>query len=345
MKIVVIQTAFPGDVILTLPLIQEAKKYFGETFIDVVVIPSCANILNNHPDGAEIITYDKKSGDAGIVGFLRLVSRLRKKNYDVALIPHRSLRSAMLAYFSFIPKRIGFDTSGGKSLYTNVIKYDRTIHEVERNLQLLSPFGYQHQKKIFPSLYPTDNDRQIVDVFISENKFSSDRKIISFAPGSVWNTKRWLKEHFVVLAKKITEENISIVLIGGKNDEHLCEEIQLSVSSKNIFNTAGKFSLLQSSEIIHRSQLLLCNDSAPMHLAVATKTPVVSIWGATVPEFGFAPYGENDVIIQTKGLSCRPCGIHGGNICPIGTFDCLEKISVEEVYAAIRRVLLRFPHQ
>jgi len=341
MKFLVIQTAFPGDVILTLPLIQETKKLFPHCSINVVVIPACANILENHPDVSEIISYDKKKNDSGIFGFVRMLSSLRKKNFDVALIPHRSLRSALLAYFSFIPKRIGFDTSVGKSLFTNIIRYDKNIHEVERNLCLLSPFGFQAKEKIFPSLFPSDNDKQVVENIIAQNKTSSTEKIISVAPGSVWNTKRWLKENFISLSKKIIKEHYSVFIVGGKNDEQLCEEIKTKTNSEKIVNSAGKLSLLQSAEIIRRSSVLICNDSAPMHLAVAMKTPVVSIWGATIPEFGFAPFGENDSVFEMKNLSCRPCGIHGGNVCPIETFDCMKMITPEIVFDKVKQTINR----
>jgi heptosyltransferase-2 len=100
---------------------------------------------------------------------------------------------------------------------------------------------------------------------------------------------------------------------------------------KNVFNVAGKLSLLQSAELIKRSHVIISNDSAPMHLAVAVATPVVAIFGATVPEYGFAPRGAHDIVIETKGLKCRPCSIHGGKTCPIGTFECMIAITPELV--------------
>jgi heptosyltransferase-2 len=334
MKILVIQTAFIGDVVLTLPLIQEAKKHFKDCIVDVVTIPSTINVLENHTSISETIIFDKRKNDSGFLGLLRLAMTLRKKNYDVAFIPHRSLRSALLAALAQIPKRIGVSTSSGKFWFTNVVPYERNIHEIERNLTLLEQLGFSPTEKILPNLFPSERDKKIVDIFFSEKTISLEQKIIAIAPGSVWNTKRWLKENFISLSKKLVEENFSVIFVGGKNDEQLCTEIQNSVSSNNIFNSAGKFTLLQSAEIIRRCSVLVSNDSAPMHLAVAMRTPVVAIFGATIPEFGFAPYGEFDSVMEQKNLSCRPCGIHGGNVCPIHTLDCMKNISVEMVFDA-----------
>ena len=97
--------------------------------------------------------------------------------------------------------------------------------------------------------------------------------------------------------------------------------------------------MLQSAEILRRCSLLVCNDSAPLHLAVAMKTPVVSIFGATVPRFGFYPYGENDIVIEDVNLACRPCSIHGGDKCPLETFDCMKNISAGMVFEKVKEKL------
>jgi heptosyltransferase-2 len=129
------------------------------------------------------------------------------------------------------------------------------------------------------------------------------------------------------------------MLIGGKEDADLCDKIASGAKEKNVFNTAGKLSLLQSAELIRRSRALVSNDSAPMHIAVAVGTPVVAIFGATVPAFGFAPRGISDVVIETNGLKCRPCSIHGGNECPIKTFECMLAIKPEMLLNNVRSFL------
>jgi len=337
MKILVIQTAFIGDVILTLPLVQAIKEYFKNSEIHFVVIPVAKNLLDNHPAISKIIVFDKKRNDSGLTGLLRITKSLREHEYDIALVPHRSLRSALLAKISNIPKRIGFSTSSGKFLFTNVVLPENLSHEIDRNLSLLTPLGYKKRERILPSLYPSASDKKKVAEFLSPIQ----NKIIAIAPGSVWNTKKWLKENFIELVVQFTKAGFSVVLIGGKEDEHLCEEIKAKIHSHLVLNSAGKFSLLQSAALLQRCTLLVCNDSAPLHIAVAMRTPVVAIFGATVPQFGFYPYGEKDIVIEVENLACRPCGIHGGDKCPIETFECMKNISTEMVFRKVKEKLLQ----
>ncbi|MBI3189025.1 MAG: lipopolysaccharide heptosyltransferase II, partial [Ignavibacteriales bacterium] len=301
-RVVVIQTAFLGDVVLTLPLIQKLKQEHPDCLIDVVVIPRCTEILKNHPDIHEVIVYDKRKQESGISGFLNKAKELREKKYDWALVPHRSVRSAALARLANIPRRVGFSNSAGRWMFTDVVLYKQEQHEVVRNLQLLKSLGIQTEEKLLPRLYPSEHDHQTVTKYLEEHSLNGER-IVAIAPGTVWNTKRWLTERFAELSSNIIAKGFSVVLIGGKEDETLAHEIMSTVGLKQISSSVGKMSILQSAELIRMCSVLVTNDSAPMHLAVAMRTPVVAIFGATVPEFGFAPIGERDVVLGAKGLS------------------------------------------
>jgi heptosyltransferase II len=333
--ILVIQTAFIGDAILTLPLIQVLKKNFSNSSIDVVVVPRTADIFSHHPAISNIIPYDKRGRDRGLIGFWRLRNQLRAKNYDLIVIPHRSLRSALLGWLLKPNVRIGFDRSAGRWLFTGIAHYDPTEHEIGRNLSLLSPLALLINKNELPQLYPSAEDIQAVDSVLKSFGLKEGNHIITAAPGTIWNTKRWPTDRFATMCKILSNECSAVLLVGGKEDSALCEEIALMSNAKNVFNAAGKLSLLQSAELIKRSRVLISNDSAPMHLAVAVAAPVIAIFGATVPEYGFAPRGENDIVIETKGLTCRPCSIHGGETCPVGTFECMLAITPEFVVSKV----------
>jgi len=340
-RILIIQTAFLGDVVLTLPLVQVVKDFFASSKIDLLVIPRSAEIVRTHPAVENVIVFDKYGMDKGIGGFVRIVSRIRKQRYSLAIVPHRSLRSALIVFLAGIPLRIGFDTSAGRIFYNKTVRYQKDIHESERNLSLLQALGIHHSARQLPKLYPSQEDSKQVDELLRALGIADTKRLIAISPGTIWNTKRWLKERFASLAKLLTDEQFDIVLIGGKEDEALCSEIQSLSSSNKVYNTAGKLSTLQSAELIRRCKLLVSNDSAPMHFAVAVGTPVVSIFGATVPEFGFAPLGRHDVVVETRGLQCRPCSIHGGDECPIKTFECMKNITEERVFRKVTEVLER----
>ncbi len=334
-RILVVQTAFLGDVVLTLPLVQILKIFFPSSDLDIVVVPRSAELLQNHPAFSEVIPYDKHGKDSGMKAFVRLVKKFRSKKYDLAFIPHRSLRSALLVRLSNIPIRIGFTKSAGKFFFTKSALYDKNPHEIERNIALLKGIGITYSNRELPSLYPSDDDRLRVDKLLFDLKISDQKNLVGIAPGTVWNTKCWLKEHFVALTHALANDGFEVILVGGKEDENLCTGVQQLSESMKVYNTAGKLSLLQSAELIRRGRVLISNDSAPMHIAVAMRTPVVAIFGATVPQFGFAPYGEHDVVVETLGLPCRPCSNHGGDVCPIKTFECMKAITPTNVLTRV----------
>ena len=338
-KILIVQTAFIGDVVLTLPLVQVLKRQFPNSAIDMVVSPRASGLLENHPDIRKVHIYDKRGSDSGIVGILAMMQRIRHERYDLAIVPHRSFRSALLVWLSRIPRRVSFNRSAGWFLYTSTVSYERSLHEVERNLRLLKAIGVTWRGRELPDLYPDEEDRVRVGKLLVEHEIGNAERLVAVAPGSAWNTKRWPKERYVRLIQLLIHEDYEIVLVGGQEDAGLCEEIVRDVRMKEVYSAAGKLTLLQSAELLRRAKVLITNDTAPMHIAVAMRTPVIAIFGPTVPEFGFAPYGDHDRIVQVKGLSCRPCSIHGTKTCPIGTFECMLDIDVLQVYEHVRDLL------
>lgn len=333
-KILIIQTAFIGDVVLALPLLQVLRRKLPNAEIDFMLIPKTAELLKNHPDVNEVIVFDKKNKDRGLSGIFKLAKKVALKRYDVVFILQRHFRSALIPFLAKIKIRVGFNKSAFKFLYTHIVKYEK-IHEIERNLSLLKPFGIETSRKELPNLYPSDDEKLYVDQLLS----GVNSKIISIAPGSVWETKRWLKEKFAELAKLLSDDGFVIALVGGVEDFKLCEEIKTMSDAKNVINFCGKLSLLQTAELIRRSVLLVSNDSAPMHISVAMRTPVVAIFGSTVPEFGFYPYGEKDRVVQVENLYCRPCGTHGRKKCPEGHFKCMKLIDSERVYLEVKSLI------
>jgi heptosyltransferase-2 len=337
-QILVIQTAFLGDVVLTLPLVQVLKREFPESAIDMVVVPRAAPLLEHHPSVRRVVAYDKRGRDSGASGFLRLKKTLRETRYDLALVPHRSLRSSLLARLSGIPERIGFDKSAGRFLFTHIVPYQSRLHEADRNLSLLGPFGITWGSSELPRLYPSDEERRKVDEWLKRENIPAGSRLAALAPGTVWNTKRWPEERFAGVAKLLSRSGYAVVLVGGSEDRELCSRVASSAGA-GVRSASGAMSLLESAELVRRCRLLVANDSAPVHVAVAVGTPVIAIYGATVPRFGFAPYGPKDLVVETMGLSCRPCTPHGGDRCPITTFDCMNNITVEQVMRSVEEIL------
>ena len=180
-----------------------------------------------------------------------------------------------------------------------------------------------------PMICPQDKNVEEAERFISEHGIRSPFVVI--APGTAWQTKQYPINMMAQVIRQLSERFGAVVLTGGKNDAATART--LSKIGSNVISAAGIFSIMTSAEIIRRSSLLVANDSAPVHIASAFNTPTVAIFGPTVKDFGFYPYHDRATVVEVEGISCRPCSIHGGKRCPIGTFGCMKRISPDEVVA------------
>ena len=336
-KVLVLQTAFAGDVVLVTPLARGIKQTYPEAEIHFLVIPQTAVLLNNNPFITKVWIFDKKKQDRRFLALLPWMKKLRNEHFDVAVVPHRSFRSALLVRGAKIPRRIGFDKSAGSFLFTDIVSYPTDIHEVDRNFKLIRILGISAPAGS-PELFPGEAERNEATLFLKEAGIRPDQKMIAMAPGSIWPTKRWHPDGFTQVARRLwVEREIPTILIGGENDLELGNQIVLKAGEGTV-NGIGKFSLLTSAELIRQCCAIVTNDSAPLHLGIAMGTSVVAIFGPTVPAFGFGPYGDGHTIIQ-KEMDCRPCGIHGGTRCPKGHFNCMQEISGQDVFLALEEYL------
>ncbi|WP_418964208.1 glycosyltransferase family 9 protein [Cetobacterium sp.] len=336
MKILIIHTAFIGDIVLSTPLLKRVKEMYPEAKITYVTTPVGATILRNNPHITEIIEYDKRGNHSGIKGLLALGRRLRYENFNMVLTPHRYLRSSILSWLTRSPKRIGYDIASGALLFTDKIKYDKTKHEVEKLLSFLGDVPKNPRENYPIELYPSKKEKEAVDKIWEDNSLSSE-KVIAIAPGSKWFTKKWPLEYFNKVIELLVKDGIKVIVIGGK------DELFLNVvNHKNIIDLRGKTTLLELAEVLKRVKVVLTNDSSPIHIASAfANTKIIAIFGPTVKEFGFFPWSENSKVLEVNGLTCRPCAIHGGDKCPKGHFKCMLEIKPEQLYGEILQELKR----
>lgn len=343
-RVLVFHTAFIGDVVLMFPMLQVLKRGNPGCTIHVVCVPAVADLVRRHPAVDQVVEYDKHGVHRGLRGIYALAIHLRRQGFTLALVPHRSLRSALIVRMAQIPRRIGFATSAGARLFTDRVAYRPADHEIDRDLSLLQPLTGTVPERVLPVVHVRDTDSRVADELLAaaERKDSgfSRRPLVALAPGSVWLTKRWPAEAFAALARTLADDGCSVVLVGGERDVALCAKVvEGSAGAKWVFNAAGKTSLSESAALLSRSRVLVSNDSAPGHIAMGVGTPVLALFGPTVPAIGFAPVGPRDRVLEVAGLSCRPCNIHGGNECPIGSFECMLGIAVTRVVVAVREII------
>ena len=329
----VIQTSFLGDVILTTPLIAELAKRGP---VDVLVTPTGAAALANNPDIRTVIPYDKRGTYGSALGLWETLREIRaRRPYDAAYLAQGSFRSGLLAMMTGATERIGFASSTGRVLYTKQLPYRPEKHHAERiwSLAMADCADPPSRDQIRPRLYPTDDDRNRIDLLLRSNS-STDEPFVSLAPGSAWGTKRW--PYYPELAKRLVED-YRIAIIGSKADSELAAQITDGLPPERVINGVG-LPLLASAELIGRSRTIVTNDSAPQHLASAMGTPTLTIFGPTVPEFGFGPIAERHAVAGHESLSCRPCHRHGPQRCPLGHWRCMRELTPEYVSSLLTEV-------
>lgn len=340
-KILIIQTAFLGDLILTIPLIKGVRLKFPSAEITVLVRKGLGELIKGLKVVNSVIEYDKLSSERGFLKTLALVKTLRSKGFDLLISPHRSLRTSLIVYFSNIPVRVGFKESTLSFVYNKIVSRNLSDHEIIRNLSLLNPLNGKNID--ISRTLDLDIDHQVLEKawqILLKHGVSKGDRIISVAPGSHWGTKRWLPERFAGVINKLDEDGFKIILIGSREDRVITEDIKRR-SKRELVDLCGETSILESAAIISISEALLSNDSAAVHLATLTCTPVAVIYGPTLPSFGFTPYKVSSAIIEYNGLHCRPCSSHGPMHCPEGHFNCMRMITEEDVYNALKKLLAK----
>lgn len=337
----VVQTSFLGDVVLTTPLVAELARRGP---VHAVVTREGAPLLARNPHLHGLTIYDKRGAARGVGGLASVAAELgaarteaehRGATEAVAYLAQGSVRSAALARLAGFRTRVGFSTSAGRWLYTRRVPYRDDRHHAERLWRLAaeSPAATPTPEQLRPRLYPGGGEREAVDRLLAEHR-AREASLVAVAPGSVWATKRW--PYYADLAR-VLASRARVVVVGSGDDRALAADI--AGAGAHVIDATGRLSLLGSAELIGRCAALVTNDSAPQHLASAMGTPTVTVFGPTVPEFGFGPLAPRSTTAGVTGLACRPCDRHGPQRCPLGHWRCMRDLSVETVADAVMRLL------
>ncbi|MBC6990651.1 glycosyltransferase family 9 protein [Hymenobacter sp. BT491] len=325
--VLLIQTAFIGDVILATALLERLHATEPHTPVDILVRKGNEGLVKSHPYVRNVLVWDKKK--AKYLGLLRLLLQIRKMRYERVITLQRFASTGFLTAFSGAKERIGFDKNPLSFLFTMAIPhvFDAGVHEVTRNLNLLDPADEVPLTP--PRLYPTPADEAAAAPYAAVGGY------ICIAPTSVWFTKQFPEEKWVQLLH-ILPSQYTVYLIGGPPDVEACERLRLTSGRANVVNLAGKLSLLASAALMRSAVLNYVNDSAPMHLCSAVGAPTCAVYCSTVPYFGFGPLSPFSRIVELKEpLACKPCGLHGYRQCPLGHFHCAHGIRLEQLTEAL----------
>lgn len=343
--ILFVQTAFLGDLLLSIPTLKMLRKNYPEQKIHLVCRKGLGSIIKNF--GLADVIHDDFKNTKPTIGEWR--KRFAGLHFDLLICPHESFRSKLLCAMTSATKKVGYSSFIGSLIFD--ITTPRPMHwpevfrqlallrselpELKKNMQQLpETFRVYEQIPEWASMVivSPQQKKHWRSAFLQTNGLDPLKRIVALAPGSVWPTKRWPLEKFIEVARHYQFNGHHVIIVGSKDEKIFGDAIQSEVSS--VLNLCGKTSLVQLIEVLAACDVLVSNDSGSMHMAATAGTPIVSIFGPTVLSFGYQPWSEAFRVVEIEGLKCRPCSSHGGRVCPIGTHECMKLIHSDTVITA-----------
>jgi heptosyltransferase-2 len=350
-RILVIQTAFIGDVVLATALLQNLHAAYPSATIDILVRQGADELFTDHPYINEVHVWNKKKNK--YQHLFQIIQTIRRIKYDVVINVQRYLATGIITVLSGAKKTIGFNKNPLSFLFSEVVAHQfgaaaeaaeaggradaagraaaqnsnsASLHETARNHALLASLTTAPVAK--PVLYPSAAH------FAAVQKWQG-APYICMSPGSVWETKKMPAKNWIDLINAVPT-NYTIYLMGAPNETALCAEILSGSSRGGVVNIAGQLNLLEAAALIKGAHLNYVNDSAPMHLASATNAPVAAIYCSTIPAFGYGPLSDTQFVVETlEHMPCKPCGLHGKKVCPLGHFNCGHSITTAQLLAPL----------
>lgn len=341
MRILVIQTAFIGDVVLTTPFLEALRQKWPDAAIDVVATPQGCEILKGLA-GVTCHALDKRQ-DSVLGGVKKILVALgRHTEFDFIFVVHRSLRSLALAKKVKARRKLAFRSFWSMFFKFETIAYppyDEKVHYADKPLALLRLLG-PVQATPDPKLAVDAAD--VASVREKLGGFAGGYVVLS--PFSVWGTKMWFADRFARTGIEIFKRlGLPVVLVGSKTplETVTAQTIVAKVTDGGgqALSLVGQTSLGELKALIRGARLVLANDSAPVHIAAAFQVPTVAIFGPTARKWGFFPLSKEAVVVERTDVACRPCHIHGPQKCPLKHFRCMSEIQVEDVVQAVQNLI------
>ncbi|NJD55330.1 MAG: lipopolysaccharide heptosyltransferase II [Nitrospirae bacterium] len=326
-----------GDAVMTIPALRSIKRSAPGSTVSLLVKPWVAPLFEKDPAVDEIILYTDEF--KGVSGKLKLARKLKARGFCLAMLFQNAFEAALLAVLAGIPQRMGYKRDGRGLLLTHPVDFDahtRNLHHIDYYLNLTKRAGFDAIPGI-PWIFLGIEERLKARDMLASLK----RPVVAINPGATYgSSKRWHPRHFAEVAAGVMRElGGSVVLLGGPKETGITDEILSSadpalITSESLLNLSGRTSLRALIAVISECDVLLTNDSGPMHIGYAVGTPVVAIFGSTSPEHT-GPAGASDIEIR-KTVACAPCFERE---CRKKDLDCMERFNSPEVFGAVKKLV------
>ena len=326
-KLLIIPQNWLGDIVMSQTLLKKIKSNNPKTSIDILVNSSLKNLVERMPEINKVIILDCNHRELGLFKRLRLAKEIKKSSYDRSIVLSRSLKSSLIPYFAKIPIRTG-ELGELRYLLINDLKEFSKESRRKTASRYISMYS-DNNEKLSENYYPSlDSNSENIKNLSEKYDLKKDEKVIIFAPGAAFGpSKMWPVNKFRELGKKLNND-FKILILGSNNEKSIGNDI---VTNKNMVNLCGKTSIADAVDLMHISKFCVSNDSGLMHLAAATNTKSISIYGSTSPDF--TPPLTKNKDIHYKGMSCSPCF---EKKCKYGHYNCLVDIHSDDVFKSFK---------
>lgn len=348
-KILVIQTAFLGDLLLGTVLFQRLRVLFPDGEITLVCRKGLGQFILQLGLVDRYFEVEKGRGQS----YKSIADTLHADSFDFLLCAHQSFRSALFSRAIRSSEKISFQKWWNFLFFNQRIKWDQSLPEALRQLSLLQNFDSETANKL--KHYISEKERVPQWAYIQNlnlklknqnerDSFKNIQKSIAIFPGSVWETKKWTEQGFKEVAQHFLDQGFKVIFLGSKDEVEICQRIQnqLQFKQDQLVDKSGQLSLLESFEMLSSVNAVITNDSGGQHMASLFQIPTVTIFGPTVTRFGYQAWNPNSLVVENTKVNCRPCGSHGHRVCPIGTHECMKTISSRSVIEATQQLLEKF---
>ena len=324
-RILIVPQNWLVDIVMSQTLLKKIKNEDVEAKIDVLVEPSFKELIARMPEANQSVVLDCKHKELGLKKRLNLAKKIRG-SYDQSIVLSRSLKSALIPYLARIPIRTG---ERGESRYILINDLKSFSKEDRRKTayRYVSMFSEKEEldEKYYPSLQKNTKN---LEFLLSKHKINFDKKIVIFAPGAAFGpSKMWPVNKFKELLKRL-DQKYKILILGSKSEVNLGDQI---ADGDKAINLCGKTSIQDAVDLMHISEFCVSNDSGLMHLASATRTKSISIYGATSPDL--TPPLTTNKEIHYRRVSCSPCF---EKKCKYGHYNCLVEIQADDVFKSFK---------
>ncbi len=344
-KILVMRYRFIGDTLLTVPFLRNLRRAEPDARICWMVAPSSSDVVKGIPYVDSMLYWDPVTIHADSTGThrtfsskLAFIKKLREERFDKVYVLKRSLSSALIAWLSGAPERIGFDTEGRGCFLTKTVAYRHDQHEVKNFLAVLREDGVAATDD-FLEIWTTRDEEQKAERLLKAAGVSLSERIAVVHPFSAVVERGWPLENFAELAVQLRSKMpCRVIVVGGEKDRETFRTVKPLFGSA-VVDLVGECNLGETAALLKRSALFVGNDSGIMHIAAAAGVPVVAIFGPQSP-VKFGPWSRHAKVIY-KGMKCSPCRQKFFTECAPSARRrpaCMETITLEEVFQACLKI-------